>query len=152
MITYDIEDYTDELYEELMVVLHKHYKEVEPYADKIPLNPHPDYYRTLADLDSLALIIARDGERIIGYSAFTITPHPHSKDHILAINDFIYVIPDYRHTEVFPELLKVTDEYLKSVDVSISTYNFKKHIPCEDIMDHMGYKQVEVVYMKLMDE
>jgi len=147
MITYQEESFA-EMLEEMKSHLDEHYTETETYQDKVPLNPDYDAYQVLEDLGALSVVTARDDEKLVGYCLTFMNMSPHSKDHLFATNDMIYVERDYRHTAVAPELMSMVESVMQDNDVSILTFNMKTHIPFESLLDNLGYDRVESVYSK----
>jgi len=147
MITYQ-EELFGEMVEEMKPHLDQHYAETETYQDKVPLNPDYDAYQIMEDLGVLNVFTARDDGELIGYGITFMNMSPHSKEHLFATNDIIYVQKEYRHTEVAPELISGIENIMQQNDVSILTFHMKAHKPFESLLDSLGFDNIESVYSK----
>lgn len=151
MIEYQFEK-VDDVLEEIEPLLEEHYAETVPYPDRVVLNPNYDMYRLLEQADALVIYTARDLGAIVGYAITVLQPHPHSQGHTYAANDMIYICPEYRHTELAPEMLKNLEEHLKERGVSVMTFHMKAIKPCETLMSGLGYQNDEVLYTKYIQD
>ena len=146
MITFKVEDFADVM-EELKPMFEEHWHEVAVYQDKIDLSPDYDKYCGLPD-DSLVTVIAREEGKAVGYSIYFVSPHIHYKDHLYAVNDIVFVDPEYRHGKTAPDMLDYAEAYLVELGCSVVTMHMKKHIPFESLMDYLEYDRIETIYTK----
>jgi hypothetical protein len=89
------EGLTDSLWDELMPLMEAHCAEVGPFKD-LPFNPNKAAYQRMASYGALAVFTARNGERLVGYAAFFISPSLHHYPAIFAQADVIYLMPEQR--------------------------------------------------------
>lgn len=151
MIEYNEEKF-EEVIEELKPLLNDHYEEIAIYQDKIDLNPNYEMYKALEDLGNLHVLTARDEGRLVGYCVTFIQSHPHYIDHLFAANDILYIMPDYRHTELAPNMLNVLEEIMKEKEVSVMTFHMKTYKPFETLMDFLAFDKTEHLYTKYIGE
>lgn len=151
MITYQQEDLND-IREELEPLLVEHYHEVAMYQDKIDLNPDWKGYELLSMANALHVYTARANQELIAYTVNIVQPNMHYKDHVYAVNDVIYVDPQYRHTEVAETLIQNSEELLKELGVSVMTFHMKTFKTFEALMDHLDFDKAEYLYMKYIKE
>lgn len=154
MITYQEEKF-DDVIEEMKPLLEDHYVEVAMYQDKIELNPNWGIYQAMNDVGNVHIFTARDDERdgkLIGYCVTFMQNNPHYMDHEYAVNDVIYVDPEYRHTEVAPMMLSELEKIMKSQGVSVMTFHMKTHLPFETLMQSLGYDDAEKLYTKYIKD
>lgn len=78
-----------ECVQEAMPLLVKHHCEV--MGDKYPLDPRWEEYALLERLGRYVVFTMRDEGNLIGYSAFYVDRHMHSKAFTHAVNDVFYV-------------------------------------------------------------
>lgn len=65
----------------------------------IAFRPSEDFYQELADgTDGFAFAVY-DGDKVVGAASVFVAPHQHSGD-LTAMNDTIFVLPEYRGTAV----------------------------------------------------
>ncbi len=151
MITYQEELY-DDIIEEMKPLFVEHYHEVAMYQDKIDLNPDYVAYKAMADAGVIHFLTVRDEGKMIGYTVTLLHAHPHYKDHDMAVNDILYVHPDYRHGEVAPTLLSKLEQIMKQNGVSVMTFHMKTHKPFETLMSFLAYDKAEALFMKYIKE
>lgn len=148
MITYQTEAY-HEVIEDLKEILPQHYEEVALYRDKIDLNPDYDFYEDgYYEANSIHFFTARDNGKLVGYVVTMIYPNPHYKDHIYAVNDLLYVLPEYRHTEVAVQMLKQFEQEMKDLGVSVMTMHMKTYKTFEALMDSLEFDKSEYLFTK----
>lgn len=151
MITYQVETLEDTL-EELKPILHKHHREASTFRENLPLDPNYDAYEIMDETGYIMLYTARDEGELVGYCLYFINQDLHHKTHTVAKNDFIFVHPDYRKSEVTIELFKQAEEVLKELGVSYITQSMKAHKTFKTLMDILEYEELECVYHKWIGE
>lgn len=151
MITYQEEEYA-EVIDELKPLLVDHYHEVAMYQDEIELNPNYVEYGALAGLGMLHILTARDEGKVVGYVVSILNHNLHYMDHLFCVNDVLYVDPEYRHTEVAPNMLSELEAIMREKGVSVMTYHMKVFKSFETLMDLLGFDHAEHLYMKYIKE
>jgi len=131
-------------------LLEEHYKEIALYQDDIEYAPDFDAYRVMEAAGILHIMTAREDGVLLGYCVSFVHRHPHYKNDIFAINDVLYVHPEYRHGEVSGALLESVEEEMTAAGVSVMTFHMKTHKPFEALMDHLEYDKAEYLYSKLI--
>ncbi len=103
----------------------------------------------MQEQNSLLFITVRDEEgELVGYNINFIHHHPHYSEHIYAVNDIIFLLPEHRHGLIAKELLDYTEQILKHIGVSVVTLHMKPTHPFKTLAEHAGFKQQEYVYSK----
>ena len=142
----------DDILEEIEPLLEEHYQEVAMYQEHIAFNPNYDVYRVMEEMGSCLVYTARDGGALVGYVVTFLQNNPHYQDHIWAVNDIVYVCPEYRHTEVAPEMLQTLEAELKERGVSVMTFHMKTFKPFETLMGALGFDKAEYMYSKYIKD
>lgn len=139
-IKLQIEDF-QEVAGELAPLLYDHITEVE---DKIlPFNPDFKSYFVAQRQGKVLLVVARnESDQIVGYCLDYLINNPHYQE-MFAINDFIYVHPEYRGDGVFKAMTQYIEEVETDFQVRCRTFNTKV-----DMTGPLGYHSVEVVHKK----
>lgn len=145
-------EFIKDVLEELKPLLEEHWKEVAWYQEDIKLNPDYNKYVSMQEANNLLFVTARDEGKLVGYNVNFLQYHPHYSDHIYAVNDIIFVHPDYRHGMVAKELLEGTEEILRLLGVSVVTLHMKPAHPFKTLAEQCGFKQQEYVYSKLIGD
>ena len=151
MVKYQVENYKD-IIEEMKPLLEEHYKEIAMYQDHIDLNPNYYLYELMSATGQVHFFSARDDGKLIGYCVTFVHPNPHYKDHIYAVNDIVYVDPEYRHSLVAPTMLTNLEAIMKDAGVSVMSFHMKTYKPFESLMSGLGYDKAEILFMKYIKE
>jgi len=116
MITYQEENWTD-VVEEMEPIFKIQWEEVGLNATSekgIHLNPQWETYEILESKNMLHVVTVRKDKKLIGHYVSVIAPHLHSKDILVAQNDFLYVSKEHRKGLVGYKLIKFAVEKLKA--------------------------------------
>lgn len=89
----------------------------------------------------------RDDNVLVGYSIFLVVPHPHHKGKVFAINDVVYVKPEYR-----AESKKFFDSVEQNLSADVIQYAMNYNKPHDNLMKSMGYFPLEIVYHKVVTQ
>ncbi len=137
--------------EEALPLLRQHWEEISAYKD-IPLNPNIDRYVELDGAGNLRIFTARVNGKLVGYGVFFLAYNAHYKDSLQAVNDILYVHPDYRNSMVGLRLLRYCEASLREENVQLISYHCKvDHPALQAILNRMGYATVEVNCQKRLD-
>jgi GNAT superfamily N-acetyltransferase len=145
------EETFDECYLDTIPLLKEHWKEVAVYQDDVPLDVDVDRYRQLEEMDRLHIVTCRDDGKLVGYCVTFINNHLHYKSTVFALNDIIYLSPEYRRAGVAYEMVTFVEECLKARwDVKVLTLHMKTAIPFESLAEACGFNKVEYIYSKVV--
>lgn len=151
MITYQTETY-DEIIDDIEPILEDHYAETELYHQVLPLNPDYQMYRAGNEHGIIHFYTARDDYDLVGYIIMMVANKPHSKDALYGMCDMIYVAPEYRHTEVAPELIQYAEGEIKNQGADVVLITLKAHSKADSLMKSLGYEESDVSYSKFIKE
>ena len=135
-----------ELSSEIYPLLKEHYDEIARNKDAIELKPDWERYKSLENLGFLHCIAVRDEDKLIGYSVTMIAPSLHYKDHLFAVNDVLFISKEYRKARVGFRLFKFMKECFEKKKVSIVHFHVKVDHDFSDLLEFMGYKQIEKIF------
>lgn len=148
--------YTEALAKELQPLLEKHWREIANYQSVIPLAVNWDVYRQADAGGKLAVLVAREGDIMIGYSVFMLVRGAHYRSSLFAMNDVIYVLPEYRHGRTGLALIKESEKLLRAKGcVKISWHVKERNAdgttnPLGAILRKLGYDVEEICMGKLL--
>lgn len=151
MITFQ-EEYLVDCLDEMKPLFETHWDEIALHKDKIVLNPDYSKYLILDEAGMLHVLTARDEGKIIGYFISFIDHHVHYKDHVFAINDILFIHPDYRKGSVGYKLFKSAEASLKEIGVSVLMIHAKVQHDFKPLMDKLGFDRVEYNYSKFIGD
>jgi len=142
-------DLQDEVYDLLQI----HYKEVAHYLD-IPLEPDWETYKKLESIGNLATYTVRDfSNTLIGYSVFFLRHNIHYKSSYQAVQDIIYVDPNYRKSGIGSELIEYCDQMLADKGVQVVYHHVKQSKNFgPKILEPQGYELIDLIYGKRLDK
>lgn len=96
MITFTEQPIADIIETELWPLLVDHREELTTNKVLMKLNPDVARYREAEAAGWGLTIVARDGERIVGYSINFVAPHIHYKDVLMVYNDALWTAHSHR--------------------------------------------------------
>lgn len=132
----------------------EHWKEVANDQKAIPYAPDWDRYRAQEKLGAFKVAGVFAEHDLIGYNGFFIHEHMHYSTTKFAVNDVIYVDPEYRG--VGGKVIRWCETALAALGVKKVLYHTKPNVLVKegktvgDLLEHMGYNHVESVYGKLL--
>lgn len=150
-ITYQEELYND-VVDEIQPLITQHWLEIANNKDRIVLNPDYEKYKLLNQAGILKIFTVRDFGRLIGYFIVICQQHMHYSDHVYAMNDIIYIDPDYRGSTIAYKLLRSVEKRLKQDGVSVLMINMKVHAPFDRLLESLKFSNTERVYTKYIGD
>jgi GNAT superfamily N-acetyltransferase len=142
MVTFAVEQYRD-LIDEMKPLFVQHKDELAVYSD-IPLDPDYDFYGKAADAGLLTFLTMRDEGVLAGYAVFIVRPHAHYKGHRWALNDIIWVHPQFRGFRLGRAFVGFWDRHFADTGVNVVHVNTKvSHLALGHVLKQAGYKTVE---------
>jgi hypothetical protein len=152
MVNFAVEQYSEQLVEDIKPLLDEHYKEVALHKESIPLDPDWSRYKMLADKGLLFVVTARDDNKLVGYSVFFITQHMHYNSTKMASNDVLYLSPEYRKGMAGIRLIKISEIELKKLGVTKVLWHIKFHKDFRNILYRMGYLDEDAIVGKILKD
>jgi GNAT superfamily N-acetyltransferase len=149
--TYQREDFFT-VKAEIGDLIYQHWQEIALNKDRIELNPDWSFYEALFESGHLGVYTVRNNKKLVGYFIVVVRNNPHYKDHLFAINDIIYIDPEYRKGLVGFKLIRNVERDLKKLGVSVLVINTKTHKPFDSLLDRLGFNLTERVYTKYIGE
>jgi hypothetical protein len=151
-VTFQAEHLRD-VWEELLPLLATHYEEVAHYQD-IPLSVERAAYEGMADLGILKVYTARAEGELIGYGVFIVKRSPHYNTSLQAVQDVVFVAPEYRHGAIGTNLLIFCDVELRKLGVQVVYHHVKvkPHLDFGPLLERNGYELIDKIYGKRLDQ
>lgn len=149
-VTMQRETFAD-AYEDMLPLLHQHWREVAHFSD-IPLNVDVESYVAMDSAGRLRVYTLRADSKLVGYVIFTVGPNSHYKQSLQAQGDVIYVHPDYRRGRLGIELIQWSDSQLALEGVQAVYHHVKVQHPALGVLlQRMGYVHVDSIYTRRLD-
>lgn len=155
-ITFEWSPLAEALDEGLEAIVRAHWDEVGVHKDTVPLACDWDKYQELEDKDILKLMLARRGEKLVGYASYLVLPHLHYCTTLHASNDAIYVDPEERGLGI--RLIRAAEKALVKFAAPHYIrilYHAKKHVEAERgtlsrVFEKLGYVAFETSHDKVL--
>jgi hypothetical protein len=140
-----------DIFDEMQELTRLHYEEIALHKEAIPLDPMWEEYATLERIGRLVIFTARDEGKLIGYGFFFINQHMHYARTKIAINDVLFLHPDYRKgTMAGIRLIRFCEQQLAQMAVDKITWHIKVKHDWGAILDRMGYADEDIVKGKML--
>ena len=141
--------------EAMAPLLRQHWDETATDKARMVLRPNVQAYAALEAAGLLIGLVAYDdADRPIGYAVTAINPsHLHYADLCAALNDVLYVHPDWRGAREGQPLLDQlliteTERIAKERGVGIVMWHAKPGTPLEALLPRLGYAVQDVIYSR----
>lgn len=140
---------TDQLLDEAMPLLQAHWKEIAHYQD-IPLSPdRPMYLAAEATGLIRCFTVRRPTGLLIGYATFFVKAHPHFTTSLQAVQDILFMHPDWRGHGM--KFLLWCDEQLQGEEVQVVYHSVNAQHDFGKMLIRAGYQLVDHVYLRRLD-
>ena len=154
MITIELGS-TKDMQENSEELLKEHYEELALNKDFVKLEPDWDRYYRLEELGMITVFLAKDEEKVVGYSVFFTHPHGHIhyKSLKMASNDVLFLTKEYRtRSSAGLKLLRYADEYFRQHlgEGCKICYHIKASNDFSPILKRFGYNHEEVIMGKVL--
>lgn len=130
----------------------QHWNETTSFREHLPLDIDWEKYTSLNEHDLLHIITAKDGEKIVAYMVYVIGENFHYKGKLIANNDTLFVIPEYRKQGLAQKLIKYCEQYLYERGVDVVTMHAKTTNKLSELLQMMGYKIHDIQLSKCLGE
>lgn len=144
------EVYTRALGHEALPLLTAHWREIANYQAAIPLDIDWDFYDKMQAQAKLLCITARVGGKLVGYSVFLITRHPHYVSTVFAANDVIFVSEDMRKGRIGLSLIRASEREARALGARKITWHVKVTNDVARLLERLGYQCDELIMGKLL--
>jgi len=130
--------------DECQELIEAHWREIAVWQD-IPLAPDWGVYQHVETVGGLVIYTVRNDEnKLVGYAVFMMRKHMHYKNHIWALNDLIWVHPDYRDGKIGAKLVQFWEQDLATRGIHVVHVNVKVAHPALGlVLRREKYKTVE---------
>ncbi|MCK4714577.1 MAG: GNAT family N-acetyltransferase [Candidatus Aenigmarchaeota archaeon] len=149
-VSYSEELLTDAFIAEITPLLLAHKDELCLYDD-FEFDPDWEGYKLLFGLGQLKVITAREDGKLIGYAAYAIHQNCHYRGRKHAIQDVLYIAPEYRGNMMGVRLIKYSDDILKHEGVHLVSHHVKVKNDFGPLLERIGYQLAEKIYERRLN-
>lgn len=150
-MTFSDEGFNEQLVADIKPLLESHYEEIAHYKD-IALDPDWGVYENAYKNGLLKIFTVRDSSRLVGYSIFFVRSNPHYKRSVQASQDILFLDKSLRGKFVGARFIKWCDDRLREAGVQAVYHHVKMANNFGPILERMGYKMVDMIYAKRLDQ
>ncbi len=137
-----------EIAEEMAPLTEAHIAEVGPFQFDFKINWSK--YMALQAANSFRLFIVRNKEgKMVGYSSYFLSPHPHFEAATFAAQDSLYIIPSYRGKGKGARFIAYCESQLVDFCDAI-TQTVTPHFDFTDLLAKSGYVPLENIFVKTL--
>lgn len=110
-----------------------------------------DKYIQMEEAGVHFMVVAYEGESLLGYNSVFLTPSPHTGE-LTALTDTIFVKREYRKGSVGKELIGLAEGFAKEKGAKHFMVTFKNDKPHDNIVEELGFFSYETVYAKYIGD
>lgn len=123
-----------------------HFDELSLVKGKLTLDIDLEFYEKMDSVGCLECFAVKDGEEWVGYALFFVMPtHYRYKTKSMAMNDILYLKPEYRKGRAGISVLKNINVYLQT-KYDIITYHVKDKNDFSPILIRDGFVKQDTAY------
>lgn len=135
----------DDVIDEAYALLEKHLKEVWIYPD-MPLDLNYNMYKRMDAGGTYMVYVARVDKKIVGYSAYIISPNLHHVESLWAYSDVLYLAPEHRgHGK---EFIQYCESKLKDLGVHVISQAVTPRKDFSPMLERSGYELMDSNYTR----
>jgi len=136
---------------EVQPLLEQHWQEIAHYKD-IELKPDWDLYLKAEQAGMVRAYSIRVEGKMVGYAVFFVRPNAHYKDSLQAVQDILFLLPEYRKAFLGMEFMDWCDDQLREDGVQVVHHHVKDSHDFGLLLKRIGYERVETVWSRRLDK
>lgn len=144
------EKLSPELFKEVTPLLQRHWSEIAHFPD-IPLEPDFETYFGAEYAGQYKVFTARVNGELVGYAAFFVRSNPHYKSSKQAVQDVLYIAPEFRKQGLGLKLIDYCDQELKALGVQATYHHTKAKHDFGPLLAKLNYELVDLIYVRRLD-
>lgn len=135
------------LMSEMVPLIVRHFREVSHFRD-VSIEPDFDHYVAAEAAGILRIYTARTEGKLVGYSVFVVTQHPHFKGLTQANEELLFLDPEHRKGSLGLDLIDYCDNALKHEGVNIVFHTVSQERDFSPLLVRRGYELCDQVYAR----
>jgi GNAT superfamily N-acetyltransferase len=112
------------------------------------LRPNVDLVRLLQQRGVMFVLVAFDGEQLVGYSSAVLGPHVFNPDILTCESSALFVLPAWRKTSAGARLIAATEQAAKARGANRMLWHTRAGTPLAATLERRGYQPADVTVMK----
>lgn len=144
------EETLSEAREDIEKLMRGHWEEIAFFKD-IPLEPDYDTYGKIEFFGKLRIFTVRLEGELIGYAVFLLSPALHYRSSMQAIQDVLYLHPNYRRGGTGGRFIKWCDDQLKLANVQVVMHHVKVAHDFGPLLERLGYQKTDTLWARRLD-
>jgi len=143
LINYRVEP-LESFLSEAIPLFHANNKEINLFDKDLDLD-----FQTYLELDKAGILkcfTVRSNTKLVGYALFSKVNNAQHKDMVVAHQDVIYIMPEYRLSGI--KLLRYTEKVFKEEGVDYIFQAAPKISRFGKVLERLGYTELETIYTR----
>lgn len=136
-------------------LIEAHWEEIGAFGKQsMPLDPDWPLYKMLYDKGHVVFFSARiaTSGNLVGYTVYVLAPHTHYKNTIVADDDGLFLLPEYRKGLTGYNLIRYAISELKKLEIrgqkiGLIALSMKAEHAFIPIAERLGFKLMDLRYM-----
>lgn len=138
-----------EAWDEAIDLMDANHKETGSF-DQTKFNPSRENYEKIEDVGMLKLFTARDGETLVGYAIFLVSPHLHYSSMLFAQQDVMFMDKAHRGIGAY-RFMNWIDEVLAEMGVEVVIRSVHVRNDYSRALMKIGYEKIETGFMRRLN-
>lgn len=115
----------------------------------LPFVPNVDwkYYFEMERLDLACMVVAREGNGLVGYAGFILSSDPNTST-VQACVTSLFVHPDHRKFGTARDLIRASEKELRNMGVHLASFLVNPERDYSMLLRREGYREGMTVYLK----
>lgn len=149
MLTVQIESFAAAM-PELVKIFPTHWEELALFKDRMPLAPQYEEYIAREMNGDLFLATVRWDGKIAGYYTAQCRPGFHYKETFTALQDMVYIVPEYRDLGLSLPLFRLVERELRRRGVQLwyAGYKTDKSLRLPELLSRIGFMPADTYMAK----
>lgn len=113
-----------------------------------PFDPDMARYQALIDAGVMVALGAFNGDQIVGYSTFFVSPHTFNPAVVCALTEALFVAPEYRKSSAAFKLIAATEKAAQARGCHVMYWHTAAGTRLPETLARRGYRQADIVMEK----
>ena len=124
----------------------EHSQELTQNKRLMVLEPDAERYLAMDAMGLLLVLLAYEGDDLVGYSVNVVTTHLHYKALTFASNDLLYVAPAHRGGRLWLQLRRETRRVARERGAVLMLWHAKEGTTLAKLLPRMGCKVQDIIF------
>ncbi len=133
--------------DEAYPLLRRHFEELGVFKDR-PLEPEISTYLAACQLGRFKAFTAREEGKLVGYAGFWVKPHPQQTSVMTALQDVLYMAPEWRGRGDGKRFVNWCDTCLNAEGIRAVFHEVRPENNFSPLLTSLGYEKFSEYYVR----